>query len=61
MNINVYDKVKDMDNLDKVFEILLRPEFQTDEIGPTTMKERESGLKELLDMGETEIYNALKP
>lgn len=59
-NFNPYELVKDWDNLDRVLEIIHRPEFQTDAMMPNTLKERESGLKELLDMGETEIYKRFK-
>lgn len=59
-NFNPYELVKDWDNLDRVLEIIHRPEFQTDNMLPNTLKERESGLKELLDMGETEIYKRFK-
>lgn len=59
MMMTFFGMYKDVNNVDKITEILLRPEF-----GSVRLAEqnglRKQGLAEIYNLGETEIYNYLK-
>lgn len=59
MMMTFFGMYKDVNNVDKITDILLRPEF-----GSVRLAEhndlRKQGLAEIFNMGETEIYQQLK-
>ena len=51
---------RNVDNADKRFEIMRRPEFQGTVRAMEQDELRKEGAKEILAMGEIEIYNQVK-
>jgi hypothetical protein len=61
MNIyEVFDKIKNMDNMDKIDAIISRECFQTSWITDDIKKEIQKASLEFLAMGETELYKWAK-
>jgi hypothetical protein len=57
---DVIDKVKNMDNIDKIDVILSRECFQTSWMTDDIKKEIQKASLEFLAMGETDLYNWAK-
>jgi hypothetical protein len=57
---DVFDKIKNMDNMDRIESILARECFQTSFITPDVKKAIQDASLEFLAMGETDLYNWAK-